>query len=52
MFRLAVDSEYTAYDSHCAALAHQLEVHLVTHDDEVLEGFLETAIYPKDFLEK
>ena len=41
-----------AYDSHYAALAHQLKVHLVTHDDEVLEGFLETAIYPKDFFEK
>ena len=51
MFRLAVDSECTAYDSHYAALAHQLEVHL-THDEEVLEGFPETAICPKDFLEK
>lgn len=52
VLRLAVDSECTAYDSHYAALAHQLEVHLVTHDDEVLEGFPEAAIHPKDFLEK
>ena len=52
MLRLAVDSECTAYDSHYAALAHPLEVHLVTHDEKGLEGFPETAIHPKDFLEK
>lgn len=52
VLRLAVDSGCTAYDSHYAALAQQLEVDLVTHDEEVLNGFPETAIHPRDFLEK
>jgi len=52
VLRLAVESGCAAYDSHYAALARQLEVDLVTHDEEVLEGFPETAIHPRDFLEK
>ena len=50
VLRLAVDSGCSAYDSHYAALAQQLDVPLVTHDGEVLEAFPETAVHPDDFL--
>jgi predicted nucleic acid-binding protein len=50
VLRLAVDSDCSAYDSHYAALAQQLDVPLVTHDGEVLEAFPETAVHPDDFL--
>jgi predicted nucleic acid-binding protein len=39
VLRRAVDSGCSAYDSHYAALAQQLDVPLVTHDGEVLEAF-------------
>jgi predicted nucleic acid-binding protein len=48
--RLAVESGCSAYDSHYAALAQQLDLPLVTHDGEVLEKFPVTAVHPKDFL--
>lgn len=51
VLRLAVDSGCSAYDSHYAALAEQLDVPLITHDGEVLEAFPETAVHPDDFLE-
>ena len=50
VLRLAVDSGCSAYDSHYATLAQQLDVPLVTHDGEVLEAFPETAVHPDDFL--
>lgn len=50
--RLAVESGCSAYDSHYAALAQQLDVPLVTHDGTVLEEFSETAVHPKDFLKR
>lgn len=52
VLRLAVESGCSAYDSHYAALAQKLDVPLLTHDGEVLEGFPETAIHPKDFLRR
>lgn len=51
VLRLAVESGCTAYDTQYAALARQLEVPLVTHDEEVLDGFPETAMHPSDFLD-
>lgn len=51
VLRLAVDSGCTAYDTQYAALAQQLNVPLVTHDEEVLAGFFGTAVSPSDFLE-
>lgn len=51
VLRLAIESECTAYDTQYAALARQLGVPLLTHDEEVLEGFPETAIRPSDFVE-
>jgi predicted nucleic acid-binding protein len=51
VLRLAIDSGCSAYDSHYAALAQQLDVPLVTHDGDVLEAFPETAVHPSDFLE-
>ena len=50
VLRLATESGCSAYDSHYAALAQQLDVPLVTHDGEVLEAFPETAVHPGDFL--
>jgi predicted nucleic acid-binding protein len=47
----ATGSGCSAYDSHYATLAQNLGVPLVTHDEEVLEGFPETAVHPNDFLE-
>ena len=52
VLRLAVGSGCTAYDSQYAALAQQLDVPLVTHDQEVLDGFPQTAVHPSDFLER
>jgi predicted nucleic acid-binding protein len=52
VLRLAAHSGCSAYDSHYAALAQQLGVPLVTHDNDVLEAFPETAVHPKDFLER
>lgn len=52
VLRLAVSSGCTAYDSQYAALAQQLDVPLVTHDGEVLEGFPKTAVHPSDYLNK
>ena len=52
VLRLAVNSGCKAYDSQYAALAQQLDVPLVTHDQEVLDGFPETAVPPSDFLER
>jgi predicted nucleic acid-binding protein len=52
VLRLAVESGCSAYDAHYAALAQQLEVPLVTHDGELLDAFPETAVHPKDFLER
>ena len=51
VLRLAIESGCTAYDTQYAALARQLEIPLLTHDEEVLESFPETAIRPSDFLE-
>lgn len=50
VLRLAVESGCSAYDAHYAALARQLDVPLITHDGEVLEGFPETAVHPTGFL--
>ena len=50
VLRLATQSGCSAYDSHYAALAQQLDVPLVTHDGKVLEAFPETAVHPDDFL--
>jgi predicted nucleic acid-binding protein len=50
VLRLAVESGCSAYDSHYAALAQQLDVPLLTHDGEVLQAFPETAVHPNDFL--
>jgi predicted nucleic acid-binding protein len=50
VLRLAVDSGCSAYDSHYAALAQQLDVPLVTHDGKILEAFPEMAVHPDDFL--
>ena len=51
VLRLATQSGCSAYDSHYAALAQQLDVPLITHDGDVLEAFPETAVHPDDFLE-
>jgi predicted nucleic acid-binding protein len=51
VLRLATQSGCSAYDSHYAALAQQLDVSLVTHEEDVLEAFPETAVHPGDFLE-
>ena len=51
VLRLAVDSGCTAYDTQYAALAQQLDVPLVTHDEEVRAGFPETAVSPQYILE-
>lgn len=51
VLRLTIESGCTAYDTQYAALARQLGVPLLTYDEGVLEGFSETAIRPKDFLE-
>lgn len=48
--RLGADSGCTAYDCQYVTLAHQLDVPLVTHDQEVLDAFPETAMHPADFL--
>jgi len=50
--RLAVESGCSAYDSHYATLAQQLDVPLLTHDGEILEAFPETAVHPDHFLEE
>ena len=52
VLRLAVESGCSAYDAHYASLAQQLDVPLVTHDGDVLEGFPETAVHPEDFLKR
>lgn len=49
VLRLATESDCSAYDSHYAALAQQLDVPLVTHDGEVLEAVPETVVHPNDF---
>jgi predicted nucleic acid-binding protein len=51
VLRLATQSGCSAYDSHYAALAQQLDAPLITHDGDVLEAFPETAVHPDDFLE-
>ncbi|PQJ26911.1 hypothetical protein BSZ35_18460 [Salinibacter sp. 10B] len=51
VLRLATQSGCSAYASHYAALAQQLDVPLITHDGEVLEALPETAVHPNDFLE-
>ena len=50
VLHLAVESGCTAYDTQYAALAQQLDAPLVTHDEEVLAGFPETAVSPQEFL--
>lgn len=48
--RLGADSGCTTYDCQYVALARQLEVPLVTHDQEVLSAFPDIAMHPDDFL--
>ena len=51
VLRLAVESGCSAYDCRYVMLARNLDVKEVTHDQEVLDAFPETAIHPADFLE-
>ncbi len=51
VLRRAVESGCMAYDTHYAVLAQQLDVCLVTHDEEVRTGFPETAVHPSEFLQ-
>ena len=50
VLRLAAESGCSAYDSHYAALAQELDVLLLTHDGEVLGAFPETAVHLNDVL--
>lgn len=48
--RLGADSGCTTYDCQYVALARQLDVPLVTHDQEVLDAFPKIAVHPDDFV--
>ena len=50
VLRLAADSGCSAYDCQYVQLAKDLDVHLVTHDKEVLGAFPGVAVHPGDFL--